>query len=139
MTMILHLSCMPITMSKLHKKAQQNPSSVDKVQHMHKIDPQITHTHASHSGTHFNVATYTKNLFLAILHHDETIAIKANDSTLHIVYVSFPKDKEQFCCYFNIHTPMKHPKHCNKMVIRCIILSNCTIPNIKQSQLTNTT
>jgi len=116
---------MPIMTVQSHKKVKLNPSAVDKVQHMQKIELCITNTHAGHSSTSFNVASYTKSLFLVILHHDATITVKASKLTLNIANDAFPKDKEQFCCYFDVHSATKHPKHSNKtVIIGCIILSN---------------
>ncbi len=123
----------PVTPAKSNKKAKPNPSEVNRAEHVHEIDLRIIFTNSGHSGRTFNVATYTKNLFSAMLHHDETIAVKATESTLYIAHDPFPKDKEQFRKYFNVHNPTKHPKHRNQTVIGCVILSNRTIPDIKKA------
>jgi len=72
-------------------------------------------------------------LFLAMLHHDNTITVTMIDSALYLAHNAFPNNEEQFCKYFNIHKPAKHPKHCNKTVIECIILSNGMIQDSKKA------
>ena len=124
----------PVTPSKPNKKAKTNPSEVNRIEHVHEIDLRIIFTNSGHSGRTFNVATYTKNLFSAMLHHDETIAIKNDHSVLYLAHDPFPKDEEQFRSYFNIHNPTKHPKQRNQTVIGCVILSNRTIPDIKKAE-----
>jgi len=123
----------PVTPAKPNKKVKPNPSEVNRAKHMHEIDLCIIFTNSGHSGSAFNVATYTKTLFSAMLHHDATIAVKANDSVMYVAHDPFPNDEEQFHKYFNIHNPTKHPKHWHQTVIRCVILSNRMIPDIKKA------
>jgi len=126
----------PVTPSQPHKKVKPNPSEVNKVQHVHETDLRITFSHDGHNGhssSKFNVATYTKNLLSAMLHHDDTIAITTADSVFYLAHDKFPNDEEQFRKYFHVHAPAKHQKHRNKTVIGCVILSNRTIQEIKKA------
>jgi len=106
-----HAPFTPVTPSKPNKIVKPSPSEVNRAKHVHKIDLHIIFTNSGHSGRTFNVATYTKTLFLAMLHHDETIAVKAIDSVLYLAHDPFPKDDKQLHKYFNVHNPTKHPKH----------------------------
>jgi len=123
----------PVTPTKPNKKVKLNPSEVNSAKHVNEIDICIIFTNSGHSGSTFNVSTYTKTLFLVMLHHDAAIAVKAINSVMYVAHDPFPNDEEQFCKYFNVHNPTKHPKHRHQTVIGCIILSNRMIPDIKKA------
>jgi len=117
---------------KLYKKAKPNPSDTVQVNHKFEIDIHITFTHAGHSGRKFNVATHAKKLFLAMLHHDESITIKTACDMLSVATNAFPNHKEQFCKFFHIHKPTNHSQQCNQTVIGGTILCNHTIQELKK-------
>lgn len=123
----------PVEPPKANKKTKLNHVEAACIEHVYEMDLRITFSLPAKPSTKFNVNVSTKNLFLAMLHHDATLAIQAADTTLYLANDTFPTNEQEFTKFFNVHAPTSHPKRKNQVVIGCKVRSNRTIQDIKKA------